>query len=58
MQISGRGAPERRAMAMTRTAAGLHLANLHATNDRPDIAAEEVIAAAATPPPPGPVTRR
>ena len=46
MQISGPGAPERRAMAMTRTAAGLHLANLHATNDRPDIAAEEVIQSA------------
>jgi len=48
VHISGRGAPERRAMAMTRTAAGLHVANLHATNDRPQMAAEEVIEAAAT----------
>jgi endonuclease/exonuclease/phosphatase family metal-dependent hydrolase len=48
VQISGRDAPERRAMAMTRTAAGLHIANLHATNDRPQMAAEEVIRAAAT----------
>jgi endonuclease/exonuclease/phosphatase family metal-dependent hydrolase len=48
VQISGRAAPERRAMAMTRTAAGLHVANLHATNDRPQMAAGEVIEAAAT----------
>ena len=39
--VSGRGAPERRAMAFTRTAAGLCVANLHATNDRPQLAAEE-----------------
>ena len=29
------GAPERRAMALTRTASGVCVANLHATNDRP-----------------------
>jgi endonuclease/exonuclease/phosphatase family metal-dependent hydrolase len=40
------GRPERRAMAFTRTAAGLCVANLHATNDRPDLAAEEVLRAA------------
>jgi len=41
------GAPERRAMAFTRTASGLCLANLHATNDRPRLAAEDVLRAAA-----------
>jgi endonuclease/exonuclease/phosphatase family metal-dependent hydrolase len=40
------GRPERRAMAFTRTAAGLCVANLHATNDRPDLAAEDVLRAA------------
>ena len=40
------GAPERRALALTRTAAGLCIANLHATNDRPDLAAEDVLLAA------------
>ena len=30
------GEPERRAMAFTRTASGLCIANLHATNDRPE----------------------
>ncbi len=42
------GRPERRTMAFTRTAAGLCAANLHATNDRPEIAGPEVLRAAAT----------
>ncbi len=42
-----RGRPERRAMGFVRTAAGLCVANLHATNDRPDLAAEDVLRAAA-----------
>ncbi len=37
------GEPERRAMAFTRTAAGLCVANLHATNDRPKLAIEDVL---------------
>jgi endonuclease/exonuclease/phosphatase family metal-dependent hydrolase len=41
-----RGRPERRAMAFTRTASGLCVANLHATNDRPDLATEDVLRAA------------
>ena len=41
------GRPERRAMAFTRTAAGVCVANLHATNDIPDLAAEDVRRAAA-----------
>ncbi|HXS47956.1 MAG TPA: endonuclease/exonuclease/phosphatase family protein [Solirubrobacterales bacterium] len=41
------GRPERRAMAFTRTASGLCVANLHATNDRPDQATEDVLRAAA-----------
>jgi endonuclease/exonuclease/phosphatase family metal-dependent hydrolase len=41
-----KGLPERRAMALTRTASGLCLANLHATNDRPALAAEDVLLAA------------
>jgi len=41
-----RGSPERRAMALTRTAGGLCIANLHATNDAPELAAEDVLAAA------------
>ncbi len=40
------GEPERRAMAFTRTASGLCVANLHATNDRPKLAAAEVLKAA------------
>lgn len=40
------GEPERRSMAFTRTASGLCLANLHATNDRPALAAEDVLKAA------------
>jgi endonuclease/exonuclease/phosphatase family metal-dependent hydrolase len=40
------GAPERRSMAFTRTASGLCLANLHATNDQPPLASEDVLKAA------------
>ena len=40
------GRPERRTMAFTRLAAGLCVANLHATNDRPDLAGPEVLRAA------------
>jgi endonuclease/exonuclease/phosphatase family metal-dependent hydrolase len=40
------GAPERRSMAFTRTASGLCIANLHATNDQPALAAEDVLKAA------------
>jgi len=40
------GRPERRAMAFTRLAAGLCVANLHATNDRPELAGPEVLRAA------------
>lgn len=40
------GEPERRSMAMTRTASGLCIANLHATNDRPELASEDVLHAA------------
>jgi endonuclease/exonuclease/phosphatase family metal-dependent hydrolase len=40
------GKPERRAMALTRTAAGACIANLHATNDRAALAAEDVLRAA------------
>jgi endonuclease/exonuclease/phosphatase family metal-dependent hydrolase len=40
------GEPERRAMALTRTASGICVANLHATNDRPDLASEDVLRAA------------
>jgi endonuclease/exonuclease/phosphatase family metal-dependent hydrolase len=39
--------PERRAMAFTRTGSGICVANLHATNDIPDLAAEDVRRAAA-----------
>ena len=35
--------PERRAMAFTRTASGVCVANLHATNDRPKLAAQDVL---------------
>ena len=42
------GRPERRMMAFTRTSSGLCVANLHATNDRPDIAGPEVLRAAET----------
>jgi endonuclease/exonuclease/phosphatase family metal-dependent hydrolase len=38
--------PERRAMAFTRTASGLCVANLHATNDRPKLASDDVLKAA------------
>ena len=37
------GMPERRAMAFVRTASGVCVANLHATNDRPKLAAEDVV---------------
>jgi endonuclease/exonuclease/phosphatase family metal-dependent hydrolase len=40
------GRPERRAMAFTRTASGVCVANLHATNDRPDLASADVLKAA------------
>lgn len=40
------GEPERRTMAFTRTASGLCVANLHATNDRPEVAIEDVLKAA------------
>jgi endonuclease/exonuclease/phosphatase family metal-dependent hydrolase len=42
------GAPERRSMALTRTASGLCVANLHATNDVPAMASEDVLGAART----------
>jgi endonuclease/exonuclease/phosphatase family metal-dependent hydrolase len=40
------GEPERRAMAFTRTASGVCVANLHATNDQPRLAVEDVLKAA------------
>ncbi len=40
------GKPERRAMAFTRTGSGICVANLHATNDRPELASEDVLRAA------------
>ena len=40
------GPPERRSMAFTRTASGLCVANLHATNDKPALAGEDVLSAA------------
>jgi endonuclease/exonuclease/phosphatase family metal-dependent hydrolase len=40
------GEPERRAMAFTRTASGVCIANLHATNDWPRLAEEDVLRAA------------
>lgn len=40
------GAPERRSMGFVRTASGVCVANLHATNDRPKLAAQDVIKAA------------
>jgi endonuclease/exonuclease/phosphatase family metal-dependent hydrolase len=42
------GPAERRAMAFTRTAGGLCVANLHATANRPRLAAEDVLLAART----------
>jgi endonuclease/exonuclease/phosphatase family metal-dependent hydrolase len=41
------GRPERRSMAFTRTGSGVCVANLHATNDIPDLAAGDVRRAAA-----------
>jgi endonuclease/exonuclease/phosphatase family metal-dependent hydrolase len=40
------GRPERRAMALTRTGSDVCVANLHATNDRPELATEDVLRAA------------
>ncbi len=40
------GEPERRAMAFSRTASGVCVANLHATNDRPRAAEADVLRAA------------
>jgi endonuclease/exonuclease/phosphatase family metal-dependent hydrolase len=40
------GSPERRAMGLTRTASGICIANLHATNDIPELAVEDVLLAA------------
>lgn len=40
------GRPERRAMAFTRTASGVCIANLHATNDQPALAAADLLKAA------------
>jgi endonuclease/exonuclease/phosphatase family metal-dependent hydrolase len=40
------GEPERRAMGFVRTASGVCVANLHATNDWPKLAAEDVLKAA------------
>jgi endonuclease/exonuclease/phosphatase family metal-dependent hydrolase len=40
------GPPERRALALTRTASGVCVANLHATNDQPNMAIEDVLRAA------------
>jgi endonuclease/exonuclease/phosphatase family metal-dependent hydrolase len=40
------GRPERRAMALTRTASGVCVANLHATNDLPALAVADVLLAA------------
>ncbi len=42
------GRPERRAMAFTRTASEICIANLHTTNDRPDLASDELRLAART----------
>jgi len=40
------GRPERRAMGFLRTGSGVCIANLHATNDRPDLATVDVLRAA------------
>lgn len=40
------GPPERRSLALTRTASGVCVANLHATNDQPNLAVEDVLRAA------------
>jgi endonuclease/exonuclease/phosphatase family metal-dependent hydrolase len=42
------GAPERRAMGFAATASGVCIANLHATNDWPELAVEDVLRAART----------
>ena len=41
-----RGPPERRVMAFTRTSSGVCVANLHATNDHPELAVRDVLRAA------------
>jgi len=51
-RIAGRGTltiatiPERRTAAITRTADGLLVVNIHASNDRPDQASDEILCAA------------
>jgi hypothetical protein len=40
------GEPERRSMAFTRTASGICICNLHATNDQPALAVADVLLAA------------
>ena len=50
------GRPERRTMAFTRTASGLCVANLHATNDQPALAAEDVLDAGRSARPSGPAS--
>lgn len=42
------GAPERRAMGFVRASSGVCVANLHATNDQPALASEDVLKAAQT----------
>jgi Endonuclease/Exonuclease/phosphatase family len=46
--VINEGRPERRAMGFTRLAAGPCVANLHASSNRPDLAASEVLRAAET----------
>jgi endonuclease/exonuclease/phosphatase family metal-dependent hydrolase len=43
-----KGEPERRSMGFVATASGICIANLHATNDRPELATEDVLRAART----------
>ena len=50
------GRPERRAMALTRTASGVCIANLHATNDVPELAVEDVLRRRRAPPPSSPAS--
>jgi endonuclease/exonuclease/phosphatase family metal-dependent hydrolase len=45
--VLNEGTPERRTMAFARTAAGLCVANIHATVRRPEVASAEVLRAAA-----------
>jgi endonuclease/exonuclease/phosphatase family metal-dependent hydrolase len=46
-ELELRRRPQRRTMAFCRLPSGLCIANLHTTNDRPDLAGEEVLRAAA-----------